>query len=101
MLWTGVISRRTGKRDGVLENFRLAYEMLHTRDNCAWWSYVDRSGILHVTWLSSMNLLRHAYVILQVVPGSMELFVVLHCSCVIGVTNCVGRAIEGKQCDCF
>ena len=57
MLWTGVISRKTGKRDGLLENFKLAYEMLLIRDNCAWWSYVDRFGVFHVTWLSSMNLL--------------------------------------------
>ena len=35
MLWSGAVSRRTGKRDGVLENFRLVYEMLLIRDNCA------------------------------------------------------------------
>jgi len=57
MLWTGVISCRIGKRDRVLENLKLVYEMLLITDNCAWCSYVDRFGILDVTWLSSMNLL--------------------------------------------
>jgi hypothetical protein len=57
MLWTGVISCRTGKRQWVLENLKLVYEMLLIRDNCAWWSYVVRFGILDATWFSSMNLL--------------------------------------------
>jgi hypothetical protein len=81
MLWTGVISHSTGKRDGVLENLKLVYEVLLVRDNCAWWSYVDRFGILHMTWLSSMNLLPVTLiVILQAVPGCMEL---LCCSAVV------------------
>jgi hypothetical protein len=61
---------------------------------------MDRCGILHVTWLSSMNLLCHTYVILQVVPGCMELFVVLHCGCVSDVTNCNVQATEEKYCGC-
>jgi hypothetical protein len=79
LLWTGVISHWTGKRHGIIENFRPAYEMLLNRDNCAWWSYVDRFGILDVTWFSSMNLLPVTYVILQVVPGCMELSCVAMC----------------------
>jgi len=82
MLWAGVISRRTGKRQGVLENL------------------VELCGQI---WYPSCDLAQqyesprcHTYVILQAVPGCMELCLVLHCSCVIDVTNCSVRAIEGK-----
>jgi hypothetical protein len=57
MLWTGVISWRTEKRHWVLENLKVVYEMLLNKDNCALWIYVDRCGILDVTWFSSRNLL--------------------------------------------
>jgi len=49
MLWTGVISHRTGKRDGVLENFRLVYEMLLIRHLCL----VELCGQI---WYSSCDL---------------------------------------------
>ena len=55
MLWTGVISRGTGKRDGVSR--KLKTMKWYVSETTAWWNYVDRFGILHVTLLSNMNLL--------------------------------------------
>jgi hypothetical protein len=42
MFRNGVIGWRAGKWVRVLENLKLAYEMLLVRDSCAWWSYLDR-----------------------------------------------------------